>query len=131
MRKFILSFLLIISAYFSYAQLNVNSVTIRILKATFDINETEPKETKYIYEEFPVRITEDFMIINDDLYKVVLIVKKRFTNVFKIYYIEENNNDLGDYPEAIHSVEYYSVEKTLKKVIVQGDETVYINYYLN
>ena len=130
MRKIIFSFFIIISPFLSYAQLNVNNSTIRILKVTFNKTETEPKDIKNTFEEIAVRITADILIIDDEIYKVVFIVKKRYTNVFRIYYREEMSDKLSDYPEMIQSVEYYSADKTLKKIISQGNEIVYINYIL-
>ena len=102
MTKLLLAFLLIIiSANYSYSQLNINSTTLRILKLTFNMNETEPKETKYLNEEIPIRITPDILIINDDIYKVIFTVKKRYSNVYKIYYREEYEDTTSDYPERL------------------------------
>ena len=130
MIKYILIFFLIITASLSYAQLKINSETIRTVQITFDINETEPKEVKNSFDEIPVRISGDILRIGDEIYKVVLIVKKRYTNVYRIYYREESTDDLSEYPETITFVEYYSADKTLKQVINRDSEIVYINYIL-
>ncbi|MFC2126140.1 hypothetical protein ACFLU5_15160 [Bacteroidota bacterium] len=130
MKKLLISFLLIISASLSFAQLKVNSVTIRTVELTFDINETEPKEVKNTFDEIPIRITGEIMGIDDEIYKVVLIVKKRYTNVYRIFYREENNDELSDYPETITFVEYFSADKTLKKITHEGNEIVSMNYIL-
>ena len=35
--------------------------------------------------------------------------------MYKIYYRDENEDQLAEYPESIKYVEYYSVENTVKK----------------
>jgi hypothetical protein len=131
MAKLLFPFLLIvISANYSYAQLSVNSKTLRILKLTFTTNETEPIGTEYINEEIQIRITPDILIIDDEIFKVVYTIKKRYSNVYKIYFRDENEDPTSDYPELIQFVEYFPIEKILKKVDIIGNEYIVLNYLL-
>ena len=63
MKKLLIFFVLVTITTLSYAQLSINSITIRTVQVTFEINETEPKEVKNSFDEIPVKISEDILRI--------------------------------------------------------------------
>jgi len=115
---------------FSQEQLKVKGVTLKTVEITFLPDQTEPEKVNNTFDEIPIMITGDVLRIGNELYKVVYIVKKRFSAYYRIYYREEMQDKLSDYPEIIEFVEYSVADKTLTKVDRRGSKIIYMSYEL-